>query len=121
MTMAYRQRLLRGLPLVTSSILVMASPGRSRPWRLRWSQPWEGMPGTNLNKGKVVKEGQAKNMSRRCLLAGAKHYVGLLEAGRQGKPLVSGSACCMLLMFLIFCLQGRASWQEDVRRGRKLL
>ena len=47
----------------------------------------------HVNKGKVVKEGQAKNMSRRCLLVGAKHYVGLLEAGRQGKPLVSGSAC----------------------------
>ena len=35
-----------GLPLVTSSNLVTASPGRSRLLRLRWSQPWEGMPGT---------------------------------------------------------------------------
>ena len=39
----------------------------------------------HMNQGKVVKEGQARNMNRMCLLVGAKHYVGLLEAGRQGK------------------------------------
>ena len=39
----------------------------------------------HVNQGVVFKEGQARNMSRRCLLVGASHYVGVLEAGRQGK------------------------------------
>ena len=47
----------------------------------------------HVNKGKVIKEGHAKNMSRRCLLVGAKHYVGLLEAGSQGKPVMLRYAC----------------------------
>ena len=39
----------------------------------------------HVEQEKLVKEGQARNMSKRSLLVGAGHYIGVLEAGRQGK------------------------------------
>ena len=39
----------------------------------------------HVEQEKLVKEGQARNMSKRSLLVGAGHYIGVLEAGSQGK------------------------------------
>ena len=67
---------------VSRKIMAMATSMLAAVGGQAWDHVQEGQ----------VKEGQAKNRSRKDLLCGAKQYVGLLEAGKRGKPVISRSA-----------------------------
>ena len=53
----------------------------------------------HVDQEKIIKEGQSRNMSRKCLLFGASHYVAVLEAGKRGRSLSRGVYFLILLVF----------------------
>ena len=78
----------------------------------------------HVEQEKLIKEGQSRNKSKKSLLLGAGHYIGVLEAGRQGKTSRRG------VSFLIYfipssrcrtCATSQASPGGEVHVGRCLL